>query len=208
MGDPPMLPALLDDDAPALMALLERARAAGVTTSLDLVVIDPASPVAGLDWPTLLPRIVERGDVLSPRVDDLTSARTPGAQPSLELAQQHAGALVGWGAAVAVVSAGPHGAALHTGDRDRVARMLLGSRGGACIEQWADRSLTTAAVVPNRIVSTNGAGDAASAGLLSALLRGLGPEVALHQTVHAAAAVIEGSRPRPLPDEPATDHHD
>jgi len=44
LGYPPLLPALLTDQGRPLVDLLSRTRAAGVTTSIDLAVVDPESP--------------------------------------------------------------------------------------------------------------------------------------------------------------------
>lgn len=50
-------------DADPLVALLTRARKAGVTTPLDLAVLDPDSPAVALDWPRLLARIGPGGRI-------------------------------------------------------------------------------------------------------------------------------------------------
>src|SRR5918994_3511345 len=71
VGYPSLLPALIADGGRPLEALLARARAAGITTSLDLAVIDPASAAAREDWPALLGRVLPLVDVLSPSVDDV-----------------------------------------------------------------------------------------------------------------------------------------
>jgi sugar/nucleoside kinase (ribokinase family) len=66
VGHRSLLPALIAGGGAPLAALLERARAAGVTTSLDLAAIDPASPAAREDWPRLLERVLPLVDVFSP----------------------------------------------------------------------------------------------------------------------------------------------
>src|SRR5829696_9517716 len=74
VGYPSLLPALIADGGRPLESLLERARADGVTTSLDLAVIDPASPAAREDWQALLGRVLPLVDVLSPSVEDVRTA--------------------------------------------------------------------------------------------------------------------------------------
>src|SRR5205823_1161954 len=82
VGYPSLLPAMTADGGEPLVALFARARAAGITTSLDLAVVDPASPAARLDWSALLRRVLPLVDVLSPSVADVrTTFRGPGAGP-------------------------------------------------------------------------------------------------------------------------------
>ena len=54
LGYPPLLPALLTEDAEPLLRLLREARRRSITTSLDMVVVDPASAAAQLDWRRIL----------------------------------------------------------------------------------------------------------------------------------------------------------
>lgn len=73
VGYPSLLQSLSRDAGAALVRLFERARAAGVTTSLDLAVVDPAGPAASVDWMLLLDRVLPLTDVASPSADDLRS---------------------------------------------------------------------------------------------------------------------------------------
>src|SRR5205823_6538197 len=86
VGYPSLLPALIASGGAPLEALLARARAAGVTTSLDLAVLDPSSPAAREDWPALLARVLPLVDVFTPSLDDVRSALAvdvPGTQADL-----------------------------------------------------------------------------------------------------------------------------
>ena len=69
VGYPPLLPGLLVDGGHPLHTLLRRAHAAGATTSLDLVVVDPDSAVGALDWAGILARVLAECDVASPSLD-------------------------------------------------------------------------------------------------------------------------------------------
>lgn len=55
VGYPALLPALVANNAAPINALLTRARAAAVTTSVDLSFVDTASAAAELDWGSILP---------------------------------------------------------------------------------------------------------------------------------------------------------
>ena len=57
-----------------LQLLLAWIRESGATTSLDLSTVAAGSEAARVDWEGLFARIVPLVDVLSPSVDDVTSA--------------------------------------------------------------------------------------------------------------------------------------
>jgi sugar/nucleoside kinase (ribokinase family) len=190
VGYPSLLPALSADGAAGLHALLIRARAAGLTTSLDLAVLDPGSPAAAEDWAAVLRRVLPLVDVLTPSIDDV--APILGSAPG-DLGV--AGQLVELGAAIVMVTGGRAGARLCTAGPQRLAA------GGAVLAalnrgRWSgcDRS-APAPDVPVR--TTVGTGDAATAGLLHGLLSGLGPEASLGLAMRTAGRTLAGLPPGP-----------
>jgi len=197
LGYPPLLAALSRDAGEGIVSLFSRARAAGVATSLDLAVVDPAGPAAGYDWTLLLQRVLPLTDIVSPSRDDLRSlAPYVDARWATGTADALARSLVEIGAGIAMVSDGDAGFALATGDTER-----LSSAGAAVarLADWGGAHLKSAVQEPQRFVSTNGAGDAATAGLLAAIIAGSSPEAALRSAAAAAAASIEGRLDEPLP---------
>ncbi|MCS5720090.1 carbohydrate kinase family protein [Herbiconiux sp. CPCC 205763] len=199
LGYPPLLPGLLADGGEPLERMLARARERGATTSLDLAVVDPSSEVGAVDWTTILRRAAAVTDILSPSLDDLTSAlgATSGIPPlpAATAALAYADLLLGWGAAVVAISAGSDGLLMRTAGADRL------ERGGRLLAplaaRWADTSLRVRPFAVDRVETTNGAGDASTAGLLFALSRGASPTLAAHAATAAAAAVVSGRRPTP-----------
>lgn len=186
VGYPTHLPALIRDDARPLVDLLTRAHGAGAVTSLDFAEIDPRSSAASLPWESILRRVLPLVDVVSPSVDDLRSML-----PRHELSQAGwAELLVSWGAGVAMVSAGADGICVGTGTRDRLARTgrLLA---GAC-DAWADVRLAVPAE-PVTATATTGAGDAASAGFIAAIVAGQSCADAAARAVRTAAARLRGA---------------
>jgi sugar/nucleoside kinase (ribokinase family) len=182
VGYPSLLPALVADDGAGLHDLLARARAAGLTTSLDLAVLEPDAPG---DWPALLRRVVPLVDVLTPSVDDV--APILGTAPGdLQVARQ----LVDLGAAVVMVTGGPAGARLCTAGAERLATAGA-ALAGVDRERWSgvDRS-AAAPDVPVR--NTVGTGDAATAGLLHGLLTGLDPDPSLDLAMRTAGRILAG----------------
>lgn len=191
VGYPSLLPALCADDAEPLVALLRRAKSAGATTSLDLAVIDPDSPAGRLDWHSILRRVLPFVDVITPSVDDLTSALRMTEPVGEATAHLLADLLLAWGAGVAVVSAGEAGLVWHAAG---VRRLRDGGRAlSAVAAEWAGVAAHHPVLPVARAQTTNGAGDAMTAGVLFALSRGAGPAAAAAVARACAALAVAGS---------------
>lgn len=190
LGYPSILPAMLADGGEPLRALLRRARAADVTTSLDLAVVANPTPDVQASWRALFDATLPSVDVLTPSVDDLSSATGRPVHGDPESIAREARALVRLGVAIATVSAGPRGMALATGPADRFARGgVVLSRLGA---EWFDRDIWLPVTPVDRPATTTGAGDAATAGFLSGLIHGLEPHATLELAARTAVRRILG----------------
>lgn len=191
VGYPPLLPGLLDNHGQKLHDLFARARGEGLTTSVDLAVVDPHSGVGGLDWDSILSSIFAQSDIATPSLDDLTSALGIQDDYSPELVDHLADRLLADGVAVVAISSGKHGLRLRTSSQERL------RNGGAVLaplaDTWADCALTLPALAVERPVTTNGAGDACTAGLLFGLSRGASPEHSAALAVTCSAVAIGGS---------------
>lgn len=196
IGYPSLLPGLLENDAEHLVTLLKRAKEAGALTSIDLAVVDPASPVGRLDWDTIFTRISPFTDLISPSLDDLTSALHIDEPYSRELVERMAQRLLDDGVAIVAISAGSHGMLLRTtssSERIQSAGHPLASSG----DQWLNRTIAVEPIPVTAPETTNGAGDASSAGLLFAITHGANPREAAHLATACAAAVMSGKQPTP-----------
>lgn len=194
VGYPTLLPALVADGATALTSLLRRAHAVGVATSVDLAVVPTPSDVSRAFWGEILPGVMPDVDIVTPSIDDLDSALTAGEPGPVTPARllDAAERLVGWGAAIAVVSGGAEGFALATADATRFA--VAGRLVADLPPRWHSVRLVAPAASLLSPAGTNGAGDAATAGLLAALLLGAGPEAAVAAAAESATARITGDR--------------
>ena len=193
LGYPPLLPALLDDDAALLLKLLKEARRRQITTSLDLAVVDPRSRAAEVDWRRVFARIMPYVDIATPSIDDLTSALAIARTRDDDLVEECARRLIDDGCAVAVVSAGARGAPVSAG-RDRLA--AAGAALASVRSTWSSTAEWVPAAEPRLVVSTTGAGDTATAGLLYGLAQGTGIRRATRLASRLAASAIEGRQPR------------
>ncbi|WP_205529019.1 carbohydrate kinase family protein [Microbacterium halotolerans] len=189
LGYPPLLPGIAADGGAPLAATLARVKDANATTSLDLAVVDEASPAGGYDWNAILTEVLPHTDVLTPSLDDLTSALR--LAPRTGLADELAEDLLARGAGIVAISAGEEGLLLRAAGAERLAR------GGPVLRalgaEWAHARVRVEPVPVDRLGTTNGAGDAATAGLLAGLLRAAPPGDAVRLAAWAAADWIESS---------------
>jgi sugar/nucleoside kinase (ribokinase family) len=186
LGYPTHLPALYADGGAALVRLVGAARSAGATVSIDMAEIDPASEARTVDWERLLARILPGVDVMKASVDDL-EAMLPhriGIEPIA-----WADALVGLGAAVALVTAGADGLYVRTASEARIRAAAPPLRGA--LADWANREIWVPPMT-TCVLTTTGAGDAAAAGFLAGLAHGRGPVESALLSAAAAAARISG----------------
>lgn len=202
IGYPPLLPALIGEDGAPLAALLDRARDAGLATSLDLAVVSGPDDASRAHWQRVLDRVLPHVDICSPSRDDLVSAvgplapaggvpgdDAPATDPGVEL-QRWASWLIDRGVAIAVVSGGADGFAVAT----------AGTPGSPTPRSWPTwRCPGTAAASPprpRRPVTMRwrppGPHDAASAGLLAGLLAGHTPDEAIALASETAVRRIRG----------------
>lgn len=203
VGYPPLLPALVGENGAPLAALLDRARRAGLATSLDLAVVSGPDDTSRAHWQRVLDRVLPHVDICSPSRDDLGSAvgrvapvcdasddDADGADPDIEL-QRWASWLVDRGVAIAVVSGGADGFAVATADAARFTSVPMLAR---LPQSWHTRSFTAPALpTGDAALATTGAGDAATAGLIAGILSGRTPQEAIALAADTAVRRIRGS---------------
>lgn len=190
LGYPPVLPLMLRDHGALLRDLLDRAKRRGFTTSVDLAVVHPDSGAGQADWSRIMRLTLPYVDLLTPSIDDLASILHRPFARSVQGLSAVAGEILAQGVAVVAVTAGRNGLLLRTADARRLSR--AGRVLAPLADEWADREVWVAAP-PVEIVSTTGAGDAATAGLLYALLAGQRPEEAAGLAAFAGALRVRTS---------------
>jgi sugar/nucleoside kinase (ribokinase family) len=208
-GYPPLMARMYADGGAELTKLLQRVKAAGATTSLDMALPDPAGPSGKVNWPGILSAVLPHVDIFTPSVEELTfmfrrrtfdelASRAGGGHMldhiDGELLCDLGNRCLEAGVAVVLIKCGQQGLYVRTAGAGRLER--LGRCGVGDIRGWTNRELVQPSYKAERIVSTTGAGDCAIAGFLAAVLRGGGVEDALRygsavgaQNVRVADAV-------------------
>lgn len=192
LGYPPLLPGLLTDDGAELLAIFSHVWKTGTITSLDMTLPDTQSPSGQVDYRRLLAHTLPYVDIFIPSIKEILfmlkrddfdrwhgnvqDALTTNYLDALaeEILAMGAAALVGF-------KLGERGIYLRTGNAERFQRLKqLPIQSVA----WANRHVWHPAFTVD-VVGTTGAGDAAYAGILASLLRGL----SLDETARMACAV-------------------
>jgi sugar/nucleoside kinase (ribokinase family) len=204
-GYPPIMRRMYLDGGSELVEVFRRAKSTGVTTSLDMVALDPLSESGQADWASILRATLPYVDVFMPsfeetlyalhRVEfDRLSNAAPGgnllalAEP--ELLARISGELIDMGVKIVGLKLGDRGLYLRTAGQAALAGM---GRAAPCdTAAWANQELWAPCFKVN-VVGTTGSGDATIAGFLSALLHEFSPRKALTAAVAVGACNVEAA---------------
>lgn len=200
-GYPPIMRRMFEDDGENLRHVLRRARGAGLTTSLDMAYPDPGSEAGRADWKTILATALPEVDVFLPSLEELllmlepetyreAARRDPAllTRASVDEIRGIGERLVALGAAVVVIKAGERGLFVRTARRSRLEEAGPGLPDDR--EAWSDREIWSSAF-ETAVVGTTGAGDAAAAGFLLAMLSNFSPEDASTMAAAVGATSLE-----------------
>ena len=194
-GYPPLMERLYRNTGAELVELFQRAKATGITTSLDMTMPDPNGPSGQVDWSSILVQVLPYVDIFLPSVEELLlildratfdrltdeASEAPiidRVTPTMlsALSQQ----LLDMGTKIVGLKAGHRGFYLRTAEQ--LAHM--GRATPQHIIDWTDREVWVPCYITN-VVGTTGTGDATIAGFLMGLLYGM----SLEETLSAACAV-------------------
>jgi sugar/nucleoside kinase (ribokinase family) len=201
-GYPPLMRSMYIDGGRELVKVFQRAKATGVTTSLDTAFPDPSSEASQADWPTIFQAVMPYVDIFLPSIEELLfMVRRPTYQHLLEsangdilsqvtpeLLSDLSRQFLEMGVKMVVIKLGERGLYLRTAQQNALAGL-----GNACpsdLAAWAGQELW-APCFQVKVVGATGSGDATIAGFLSALLRDLPPDQAVNAAVAVGACNVE-----------------
>ena len=204
-GYPPLMRQSYRAGGREMVELYRRARKTGVTTSLDTTLPDSSAEAGQVDWVAILGAVLPDVDLFLPSIeeilfmlrkgtyDQLQEATSSGSLVHLvtaELLNDLSAQLLDMGVKIAGFKLGECGFYLRTAAKDALEG--LGRGRPADLAAWAGQTLWAPAFKVE-VAGTTGAGDSAIAGLLSGMLRGLGPRQSLSAAVAVGACNVEAA---------------
>jgi len=201
-GYPPLMRSIYRGDGAELISILQRARRAGLTTSLDFTLPDLSSPAGEADWPIILANTLPFVDLFVPSIEELTFLLDRETfdrmcrqthKPFIEavepdLLSDLSEIVLSYGVKALLVKLGHRGIYLHTASKQKWEKVGRGLEG--LDDCWHDRKIWSPAFKA-AVQGTTGAGDAAIAGFLASILTGTDPETALKMAAAAGAISVE-----------------
>ncbi len=198
-GYPPLMKRLYQAEGAELVEIFKRAKATGVTTSLDMAMPDPNAPSGQANWPAILKAVLPLVDLFVPSIEEILLILYPGifnqvntgaAQIDPPLMARVAADLMAMGAKIVLLKAGQLGLYLRTTGKSALADM--GRARPDQVAGWANREFW-APIFQTTPVGATGAGDSAVAGFLAALLRNLSPAKAITIAAAVGACNVEAA---------------
>jgi len=201
-GYPPVMRKMYKNGGQELCKLLLSVKETGATTSLDMCYPDPLSEGGKADWRAILRSVLPYVDIFLPSIEELFISLEPDLYHQLnragnllenidtDLLHQLSSELLEMGVKVAGIKLGERGLYLRTAGRNMLEGM--GRAKPDSLSRWAERELW-APPFRVKVIGTTGSGDAAIAGFLAALLRGLYPEEAVTMANAVAACNVEAA---------------
>ncbi len=201
-GYPSLMRSIFRGEGAELVSILQRARRAGLTTSLDFSLPDPTRPGGKVDWPEILANSLPYVDLFLPSVEEMTfllardtfdqmcsNKEVPFLEAvTVELLDTLSKRALVLGAKVVLIKIGHRGLYLRTAPPEKWKHVGRGMAGLG--DNWHHRTLWAPAFDVN-VRGTTGAGDAAIAGFLASILQGTDPETALIIASAAGACSVE-----------------
>ncbi|MBN1876192.1 MAG: carbohydrate kinase family protein [Anaerolineae bacterium] len=199
-GYPTLMREMYARGAEQTVAMFKRVKSLGVTTSLDVSLPDPHSEAGQADWCAILRDLLPYVDIFLPNVDEaLFMLRREVYLEQLcsdiplidaTLLSELSDELLAYGGKVVGFKLGNRGFYAHTAGEATLA--TLGAARPGNLAGWANIELWAPCFLVD-VVGTTGAGDAAIAGFLAALLRGLSLEEAVTMATAVGACNVEAA---------------
>ena len=200
LGYPTLLPRLFGGAGADFVELMANVKARGVVTSVDMTLPAADDPGGKADWRSILSRCLPHVDIFLPSIEEIMFmlrredyARWQGQviqRMTRGYLRSLADELLSMGAGIAGLKLGDRG--LYLRASDQVQRLAFLSRIDQSPAAWTGIE-TWHPAYQVQVAGTTGAGDAAYAGFIAALLRGLDAEACARRACAVAACNIEAA---------------
>jgi sugar/nucleoside kinase (ribokinase family) len=201
-GYPPVMRGMFEQNGRGLVEMFRQVKQTGVTSSLDMCYPDPAGEGRRVDWAAILKAALPWVDIFLPSIEELLVMLHPDEferlsaggrfldQVTPRLLHALSDELLAMGVPLVVIKLGARGLYLRSAALQDFQK--FGRAAPANLTAWVEQELW-APIFHVQVTGTTGAGDAAIAGFLSGLLRGLEPEMALTMACAVGACNVEAA---------------
>ena len=203
-GYPPLMKQFYLEGGKELTAMFKKVSEMGVVTSLDMVAVDPSSPAGMVDWQAILAKTLPYVDIFAPSVEELLFMLDKPALARLQSAaygrditsvvdlerdvKPLADKVLRMGAGVVLIKCGAPGMFFAASSPERVAQ--IEKKLGFPLRGWATEQRFEPGYKAERVLSATGAGDAAIAAFVCALLQELPLGECLQYAAGAGACCV------------------
>ena len=200
-GYPPLMKRIYADGGRELIEIFKRAKATGVTTSLDMSLPDPNSDSGKVDWDAILRELLPYVDIYLPSIEEsmYMVMRDEFARLQADHAREDKGdillsldlntmqtvseKLMSYGPKVLVLKCGIMGYYIRTAPENTLRQM--GRAKPTDLANWADRELHEESFHIPKIAAATGSGDSSIAGFFAAFFNGK----SIEETIRIACCV-------------------
>ena len=201
-GYPPIMRGMYIDNGANLTRVFERAKKAGLITSLDMAMPDPLSESGRVDWQQVLANVLPYVDIYVPSIEETLfmidrktyedyKAEAKGSDMidvlDLNILDSLADKLHGYGASIVMLKCGYKGCYISTRD---VPKDFLGFD-ESLRNNWSNSRLFEKSYRVDKVASTTGAGDTTISGLLAAMMSRFTIEKAMAAATAVGALCVQ-----------------
>jgi sugar/nucleoside kinase (ribokinase family) len=199
-GYPQLMKRMYQHNGEEMLALFQKAKSLGLTTSMDTTMPDPSSEMGRVDWNTTLKKVLPSVDIYTPSFEEAFFMLEPEAYHRAKKAKlsdddtkervalRIVNKLLEYGANIVLLKMGEQGAML--GVSSTINQENIGNAWFEGMEDWSGKILWTPAFQVD-VVGTTGAGDATVAGFIASLFHEMSAEQALTMAAAVGACNVE-----------------
>lgn len=199
-GYPTLMRRFYENEGAELLFLYKKLKEMGITTSLDLTAVDPASEAGKCDWKKILRKVLPYVDFFVPSIEELgfmldqelykkwqEKAKGEDIVSILSLSEDVrplADKVLSWGCGAVLLKCGAAGMYLKTSGKERL------RDADPELKEWEHTELFEDSFVPERILSGTGAGDTSIAAFLHAAMQGYSPKESVEYAAATGACCV------------------
>lgn len=190
-GYPTLMTSMYQNNGAALEALMQSVSSRGVTTSMDLSSVDPASDAGRQNWASILEGCLKYTDIFLPSAEEIVFMldRERVNDFTLDTISAIGQRLVAMGSGIVIIKCGAEGIYYKTADAGRLQQ--IGEKLGLPLDGFDNQEGFVKSFKPSQIASATGAGDTSIAAFLSAMLMEYSFEDCLNLMAAAGACCVE-----------------